>query len=109
MEETKVEVTANGQEVATVDGVPPVSADTVARCIVFALAWVNQLFAFFGMPILEFDENATYLGISCIITLVVSTYTTWKDNAFTAAARVSNAIMRAFKREAKVPKHAKED
>lgn len=71
----------------------PVSAGTIARTIVFAVAWINQLFAFNGLPVIDFDPDATYLAISSTITFVVSVWTYWKNNSFTAAAKAGDLIM----------------
>lgn len=105
---TNIEVTDNGKEIASVDAIPPIAAATIARTIVFALAWVNQLFAFIGLPILEFDQEGAYLAISCVITLGVSAWTSWKDNSFTIAARIGDLVKRAIKAEdAKLGQHGK--
>lgn len=70
-----------------------VDAGTIARTIVFAVAWINQLFAFNGLPVLDFDPDATYLAVSSTITFLASTWTFWKNNSFTAAAKVGDIIM----------------
>lgn len=105
---TNIEVTDNGKEIAAVDAIPPISPDTIARTIVFALAWVNQLFAFVGLPAIDFDPEEAYLGISTVITLGISVWFGWKDNAFTVAARIGNLVMKAVKKEdAKIGLHGK--
>lgn len=76
---------------------PPISADTIARTVVFALAWANQLFAFIGLPTLEFEQEGAYMAISTAITLGASAWAAWKDNAFTIAARVGNLVTKALK------------
>ena len=107
---TNIEVTDNGKEIAAVDAIPPIAPATIARSIVFAIAWVNQLFAFIGLPVIEFDQEAAYMGISTIITLGVSVWLAWKDNAFTIAARIGNLVMKAIKKEdAQIGLHGKVD
>lgn len=105
---TNIEVTDNGKEIAAIDAIPPIAPSTIARTIVFALAWVNQLFAFIGLPVLEFDQEGAYLAISTVITLGASAWAAWKDNAFTIAARIGNLVMKAVKKEdAKIGLHGK--
>lgn len=80
----------------------PVAAGTIARTIVFAVAWINQLFAFNGLPVIDFDPDATYLAISSTITFVVSVWTYWKNNSFTAAAKAGDLIMGRVRKSGEV-------
>ncbi len=79
-------------ETVNAEGIP-VAAGTIARTIVFAAAWVNQLFAFIGLPMFEFDQDAAYLALSCTFTFLASIWAYWKNNSFTAAAKVGDLIM----------------
>lgn len=107
---TNIEVIDKGKEIAAVDAIPPIAAGTIARTVVFALAWMNQLFAFIGLPILDFDPDLAYVGISTVITLGASAWAAWKDNAFTIAARIGNVVMKAIKKEdANIGLHGKVD
>ena len=67
---------------------------TIARTIVFIVAWINQLFAFVGLPVVDFEPEATYLSISSTITFLISVYTFWKNNSFTIGARIGDIVMR---------------
>lgn len=106
---SKIEVVDNGEQIASVEGVPPIATATIARTIVFAIVWVNQLFAFIGLPVLDIDTEVTYAAISTVITLGVSIWTAWKDNSFTIAARIGDMVMKAIKKtdDATVGSHAK--
>lgn len=79
-------------ETINAEGIP-VAAGTIARTIVFAAAWVNQLFAFVGLPMFEFDQDAAYLALSCTFTFLASTWGFWKNNSYTIAAKVGDLIM----------------
>lgn len=79
-------------ETINAEGIP-VASGTIARTIVFAVAWLNQLFAFNGLPVLDFDPDVTYVAVSSTITFVVSVWAYWKNNSFTAAAKVGDLIM----------------
>lgn len=84
-------------ETINAEGIP-VSAGTIARTVVFAAAWINQLFAFNGLPVVDFDPDATYLAVSSTITFMVSVVAYWKNNSFTAAAKVGDIIMGLVRR-----------
>ncbi len=71
----------------------PTAPGTIARTIVFALAWINQLFAFNGLPVLDFDPNDAYVAVSSTITLFASVWGFWKNNSFTIAAKAGDLIM----------------
>lgn len=79
-------------ETINAEGIP-VAAGTIARTIVFAVAWINQLFAFNGLPVLDFDPDAAYVAVSSTITFLVSVWAYWKNNSFTAAAKAGDLIM----------------
>lgn len=72
-------------------------AETIARTIAFVVVWVNQLFAFIGMPTLNIDEEAIYAAVSTLITFCVSIWAWWKNNSFTSAAIAGDSVVKALK------------
>lgn len=69
-----------------------VSPGTVARTIVFVVAWINQAFAFLGLPTFDFDFDAAYMALSTAFTFVASTAGYWKNNSWTLAAKMGDVI-----------------
>lgn len=76
-----------------------VSIETKVRTALFFIAWVNQIFAFFGAPTLDLDSTEVYGVVSSIATFVVSAWAWWKNNSFTTPALIGDAAMRVAKRE----------
>lgn len=63
-----------------------VTAGTIARTVILALALVNQCLSFAGIsPIPVEDESITQL-ISLVFTVVGAVIAWWKNNSFTNAA-----------------------
>ena len=69
-----------------------VTPGTIARTIVFVVAWINQAFAFVGLPTFEFDSEATYMALSLAFTFIASTAGYWKNNSWTLAAKMGDII-----------------
>ena len=74
-----------------------VSASTIARTIVLAIALVNQILTASGVNPLPFAEETIYELFTAIFTLVTSGIAWWKNNSFTAEAIEADAYMKDLK------------
>ena len=76
-----------------------VTIETKIRTALFFVAWVNQVFAFFGAPTLELDFAEVYGVVSTIAAFGISIWAWWKNNSFTIHALIGDvakdAAMRA--------------
>ncbi|MEG1298298.1 MAG: phage holin [Anaerovoracaceae bacterium] len=63
-----------------------ISAGTIARTIVTALAALNAVLALTGKAPLELDENTIYLVCTGIAMVGTTTWSWWKNNSFTKKA-----------------------
>ena len=82
-----------------------ISAGTIARTIILALALVNQLLSATGHAVIPIEDETIESLVSYAVTVIVALWTYWKNNSFTQAAmkgdRVMNEIKDAEKSEAK--------
>ena len=76
-----------------------ISADTIARTIVLALALINQILAIAGREVLPFAEDDIYQLVSLIATVVTSAVAWWKNNSFTAKAIEADEYLEIRRRE----------
>ena len=60
--------------------------ETILRSITLAAVLVNQLIAASGRTPLPYTEEEFYQGLSAVVTVVVSLWSWWKNNSFTAKA-----------------------
>lgn len=74
-----------------------VSAETIARTVVLALALINQILAIAGREVLPFGEDAVYQLVTLLATLGASLAAWWKNNSFTSAARAADVYMKKLK------------
>ena len=93
-EENKVVETE--QEVIKPEG-EGVSASTIARTVCLFLALANQLLAVFGKGSIELADEVMYQLVTAGFTVVSALVAWWKDNPFTAEARVTNRAMKDLK------------
>lgn len=70
-----------------------ISADTIARTIVLALALLNQVLAVCGRGTLEIAENDVYQLVSLLFTVGSAGVAWWKNNSFTQAAIEADKTM----------------
>lgn len=80
-----------------------VSIETKIRTALFFVAWVNQVFAFFGAPTLELNYADVYAVISSLVAFGVSIWAWWKNNSFTIHALIGDVAKDA----AREARHAK--
>ena len=76
-----------------------ISADTIARTIVLALALINQILAITGREVLPFAEDDIYQLVSLIATVVTSAVAWWKNNSFTSKAIEADEYLEIRRRE----------
>lgn len=74
-----------------------VSADTWARTIVLFLALANQILAIFGKGQIAIAEDEIYQLASIIATILATLAAWWKNNSFSQAAQVGDAVMKDIK------------
>lgn len=77
-----------------------VSGGTIARTVVFAVVWLNQLFVFVGAPTLDVDTSALYDIISAAATFAASAWAYWKNNSWRMPALVGDAAKDAYGHDA---------
>lgn len=70
-----------------------ISAGTIARTILLALALLNQLLAACGVQALPIEDEAIHTLVSTLWTTAASLAAWWKNNSFTRAARTGDAAM----------------
>lgn len=74
-----------------------ISAGTIARTIVLALALINQLLTVTGHAVLPITDEQVNTLVSTIWTVVASLWAYWKNNSLTAEAREADAVMKDLK------------
>ena len=67
-----------------------VTVETKIRTALFFVAWINQIFAFFGAPTLDLDFGQVYGVVSSIIAFGISIWAWWKNNSFTMPALIGD-------------------
>lgn len=72
-----------------------VTIETKVRTALFFVAWLNQLFTFFGLPTLDLDFENAYAVVSAFATFGVSIWTAWKNNSYTKPALLGDKVMLA--------------
>lgn len=68
------------------------SVQTKVQTVVFIIVWLNQLFSWFGMPVLDVDPNLLYTVFSGIATFAVSVWNYWFNNSWTPAAILGDKV-----------------
>ena len=63
-----------------------VSAATLARTAVLALALINQVLSALGKPVLPIESSTVEQLVTAGITTVAALVAWWKNNSFTTAA-----------------------
>ena len=74
-----------------------ISAGTIARTIVLALALINQLLTVTGHAVLPITDEQVNTLVSTIWTVAASLWAYWKNNSLTAAAQEADAVMKNLK------------
>ena len=71
-----------------------ITAGTVARTIILALALVNQVLSAIGRPLLPIEDAQIETLVTTGWTVVAAMVAWWKNNSFTAAAQAGDQTMR---------------
>jgi len=74
-----------------------VSIETKIRTALFFVAWINQIFAFFGAPTLDLDFGQVYGVVSSFAAFGISIWAWWKNNSFTMPALIGDVAKEAAK------------
>ena len=74
-----------------------VTAGTIARTVILALALINQLLTAFGYNVIDISTETINTLISTIFTVVTALIAFWKNNSFTQAALKADEVMKELK------------
>ena len=74
-----------------------ISAGTLTRTVVLALALINQLLAVFGYSVIPIEDETVNSLISAAFTIVSAVVAWWKNNSFTKAAIEGDRVMNELK------------
>ena len=74
-----------------------ISAGTIARTIVLALALVNQLLTVTGHAVLPITDEQVNTLVSTIWTVIAAVVAWWKNQSFTPQAIEADAVMKDLK------------
>ena len=76
-----------------------VSASTIARTGVLALALVNQILSATGHPVIPIEDAQIETLVSTGFTVAAALVSWWKNNSFTAAALKGDEAMKEAKKK----------
>ena len=71
-----------------------ITAGTLARTIILALALINQILSATGHPVLPIEDAQVETLVSTAWTVIAALVAWWKNNSFTAAAKAGDQTMR---------------
>mgnify|MGYP003447756978 FL=1 len=74
-----------------------ISAGTIARTIILALALINQLLTATGHNVINVADEDINMLVSTVFTIVTAIIAWWKNNSFTKAAIEADAVMKEKK------------
>lgn len=74
-----------------------ITAGTIARTIILALALINQVLSVTGHPVLPIDDAQIETLVTTGWTVVAALIAWWKNNSFTAAAKAGDEFMKQVK------------
>lgn len=78
-----------------------VSAATIARTAVLALALINQILSALGKPVLPIESATVEQLVTAGITTVTALVAWWKNNSFTPAALEADKTFDRLKAQGK--------
>lgn len=76
-----------------------ISASTIARTAILALALVNQILSATGHPVIPIEDAQIETLVSTGFTVVAALVSWWKNNSFTAAALKGDEVMKEAKKK----------
>ena len=74
-----------------------ITAGTLARTIILALALINQILSAAGHPVLPIEDAQVETLVSTAWTVIAALVAWWKNNSFTAAAQKGDEVMKQEK------------
>ena len=74
-----------------------VSAGTIARTIILALALVNQILSASGHAVIPIEDAQIETLVSTVFTVVAALVSWWKNSSFTKAAILADEVKNAVK------------
>ena len=74
-----------------------ITAGTLARTIILALALITQILSATGHPVLPIEDAQVETLVSTAWTVIAALVAWWKNNSFTAAAQKGDAVMKQEK------------
>ena len=74
-----------------------ISAGTIVRTLVLALALLNQVLAATGHTILDIEEGSITQFVNLGITIAAAVWAWWKNNSFTQDALIADESLKAMR------------
>ena len=74
-----------------------ITAETIARTIVLAIALLNQIFAIFGRDQIPIAEDNVYQLVSILFTIGAAVWSWWKNNSVTQNAIKADEYLKELK------------
>ena len=74
-----------------------ITAGTLARTIILALALVNQILSATGHPVLPIEDAQVETLVSTAWTVIAALIAWWNNNSFTSAAKAGDEVMKQEK------------
>lgn len=74
-----------------------ITAGTIARTIILALALINQVLSVTGHPVLPIEDAQIETLVTTGWTVVAAIVAYWKNNSWTAAAKAGDEVMKQVK------------
>lgn len=74
-----------------------ITAGTLARTIILALALINQVLSATGHPVLPIEDAQIETLVTTGWTVVAALIAYWKNNSWTAAAKAGDEVMKQVK------------
>lgn len=74
-----------------------ITAGTLARTIILALALINQVLSVTGHPVLPIEDAQIETLVTTGWTVVAALIAYWKNNSWTAAAKAGDEVMKQVK------------
>ena len=74
-----------------------ITAGTIARTIILALALINQVLSVTGHPVLPIEDAQVETLVTTGWTVIAALIAWWKNNSFTSAAKAGDEVMKQEK------------
>ena len=74
-----------------------ITAGTIARTIILALALINQVLSVTGHPVLPIEDAQIETLVTTGWTVIAAIVAYWKNNSWTAAAKAGDEVMKQVK------------